>query len=76
MNLAVLALIDPSESVREPCVAELVRRHDPRVIAQYREALHSDSDAIIRRAAYALGRLDAKVAIPDLIEAGLGAIRT
>ncbi len=68
MNLAVVALADPDEEIRTEAVTELVRRGDPRVAAQFREALGSDNDELIRRAAVALGRLQAGSAVPELIE--------
>jgi len=69
LNLAVLALTDPAESVRVQAVRELVRRQDPRIVPHYREAVRSGNEAVIRRAAYALGRLGAREAIPDLVQA-------
>jgi len=75
LYLAVLALLDPDPDLRRRAVAELLRRDDPRVVAQFREALLSDNDELIRRAAYALGVLKAKAAVPELIQA-LQASRT
>ncbi len=69
LNLAVLALTDPAAAVRDRAVRELVRRQDPRVVPHYREALRSGNEAVVRRAAYALGRLGAREAIPDLVQA-------
>jgi hypothetical protein len=69
MNLAILVLLDPSAAIRADAISELVRRQDPRVVAQYRAALRSGNDTIIRRAAFALGRFGAKDAVPDLIDA-------
>lgn len=68
LNLAIMGLVDRSTDVRELAVSELVRRGDPRVVAQYREALRSGSDTILRRAAYGLGKLEAVEALPELIE--------
>jgi len=67
MNLAILALIDASEDVREKALVEVDRREDPRAIAQYRSALSAGNDVILRRAAYALGKLKAQEAVPELI---------
>ena len=68
LNLAVLALVDGDESVRDRTLSELRKREDPRIVPQYRRALLSDDDELIRRAAVALGRLQATEAIPDLIK--------
>jgi hypothetical protein len=68
MNLAVLALVDRSDEIRSRAVAELVRRNDPRVVAQFKEALRSASDVILRRAAYGLGQLKAREVIPNLVD--------
>jgi len=67
LNLAVLALLDPDGGVRDTVLRELVRRDDPRVIPQFREALKTKDNTIIGRAAEALGRLEAREAVPDLI---------
>lgn len=68
LNLTVLALVEPDDALRRDAVTLLLKRDDPRVIPQLRKALQSDSDALIRNAAVALGRLKAKAAIPDLID--------
>ncbi len=68
MNLAVLALTDRDADIRSRALAELRRRDDPRVSAQYRKALRSDNDELIRRAAVGLGALGAAEAVPELIE--------
>jgi hypothetical protein len=68
MNLTVLALVDPERDVRRRAAQELSKRDDPRVPAQFREALRSDSDALIRHAAEALQVIRDRAAIPDLIE--------
>ena len=65
MNLAILALVDPADEVRRQAVNELVRRADPRTIAEYRKALHTPSEALIQRAAYALGELRASAAVEE-----------
>ncbi len=67
MNLALLALVDGDRQVRRRALREVAKRQDPRVSAQYREALYSDSDVILRRAAEGLGTLQAGEAVPDLI---------
>lgn len=68
LNLTVIALVEPDESLRRDAVTQLVRREDPRVVAQLRKALQSNSDALIRNAAVALGRLKAMTAVPELID--------
>lgn len=69
INLTALAIVDPSEEVRQRAIAELVRRSDTRVTAVFREALQNDDDVIVLRAAEALGVLRAKEAVPELISA-------
>jgi hypothetical protein len=68
LNLAVLALVDEDEAIRQRALAELKRRNDPRVIPQFRRALSSDNDQLIRRAAIGLGTLEAMSAVPELID--------
>lgn len=68
MNLAVIGLIDPDDDVRQLAVSELIRRKDPRVLREYRRALHTASDIVVMHAAEALGRMKDAVAVPDLIE--------
>ena len=67
MNLAVLALSDAAGDIRSRALAVLVERTDTRVAAQFRKALGSDNDELIRRAAVGLGELKAVEAVPDLI---------
>lgn len=69
LNLAVIALIEPEEALRAEALSHLVRRNDPRVISQFRTALASNNDFIVRRAATGLGTLKAREAVPDLIDA-------
>jgi hypothetical protein len=69
MNLAVIGLVDPEREVRGQAVAELSRRKDPRVVAQYRQALRTGNDAVLARAASGLGHMQAAEAIPELIDA-------
>lgn len=69
LNLAALALIDDDAEVRRIAVVELKRRDDPRIAAQLRKGLQSNSDVIVSRAAVALGILQARSAIPELIDA-------
>jgi hypothetical protein len=69
LNLAIMGLVDPDGQIRGRALAELARRKDPRVIAQYRAALRQGEDLIVARAAAGLGRLEARAAVPDLIEA-------
>lgn len=68
MHLAILALVDPSEGIRRQALAELKRRGDPRVVPQFRRALATDNDELIKRAAIGLGALEATAAVPDLID--------
>lgn len=68
-HIAALALVEPDRDLREAAVAELKRRHDPRVVAQFRKALRQDNDRVLRNAAYALGELGAHDAIGDLTRA-------
>lgn len=68
LNLAAMALADPDEQIRRDVLSELLRRSDPRVIPQFREALLTDSDKLIRRAAVALGKLNSQAAVLDLVE--------
>lgn len=68
MNLALLALIDREASIRRAALSQLKRRGDPRVVAQYREALKTGNAPIIARAAQGLGELGALEAVPDLVE--------
>ncbi len=67
MNLAGIALLDPDASIRRLALAELKRRDDPRVIAEFRRALVTNNDKLILRAAEGLGLLKAKAAVPELI---------
>jgi len=68
LNLAVMALLDPSPRVRDRALAEMRRRNDQRVVAEYRQALMHGSDLLVARAATALGYLQADEAVPDLID--------
>ena len=67
MNLAVLALVDPAPKIRHSALVELQRRNDPRVVVQFCQALRSDNDGLVRRAAVALGTLKVESTVPDLI---------
>ncbi|MCG8407610.1 MAG: HEAT repeat domain-containing protein [Phycisphaerales bacterium] len=67
MNLLVITLLDPSETVRKAAAIELISRNDDRVIARLRDALGSKEEHILRNAATALGILKAGVAVDDLI---------
>ncbi len=69
LNLALLALADADADIRSMALTELVKRDDPRVVSQFRKALVSDSDTLIRRAAIGLGALRSRAAVPDLIPA-------
>jgi hypothetical protein len=68
MHLAILALVDRDEGIRRQALAELKRRDDPRVIPQFRRALSTDNDELIKRAAITLGALEATAAVPELID--------
>jgi hypothetical protein len=67
LNLAVAGLTDPDGDLRAAAVAELARRNDPRVAAQYLDALRNGNDWVIARAATGLAALRVRTAIPDLI---------
>ena len=69
LNLVALTLIDADPQVREAATLELLNRSDKRIEDQWRSALHSDEETIIRRAGTALGLLKSRAAIPDLIAA-------
>jgi len=69
LNLAALALADAAPEIREAAIRSLVRRQDPRIVAQFRQALASGDDTLVRRAATALGALRASEAVPDLFNA-------
>jgi hypothetical protein len=68
-NLAAIALADPSREVRRDTISILTRRQDPRVVDRFRQALQTDDDALVCRAAEGLGALRAREAVPDLISA-------
>jgi hypothetical protein len=68
MNLVVVALLDPAESVRLRAVEALRKRNDPRIVSDLRSALRSDEDVVVRNAAVALGKLRARDAAYDLID--------
>ena len=68
LNLAILALVDGNAEIRRRALSELKRRGDPRVIPQFRRALFSDNDELIKSAAVALGQLQATAAVLDLID--------
>jgi hypothetical protein len=67
MNLVVVALLDPAESVRRKAAEALLKGNDPRVVSDLRSALQSDEDFVVRNAAVALGMLRGRDAAPDLI---------
>lgn len=69
LNLAVLALVDPERDLRAMALGELARRNDARVGVQFRRALLSDNDLLIRRGAEACGALRVQSAVPALIDA-------
>jgi hypothetical protein len=68
MNLVVITLYDPSAEIRGLAATDLLRRKDPRVVAELRDALGSDEEPILRHAAAALGVLKARAAVEDLID--------
>lgn len=68
MNLAVLALADPHPDVRKGALSRLVRRSDDRIPGQFRKALASGQDWLIRRGAIGLKLLNRTEAVPDLIK--------
>jgi hypothetical protein len=68
MTLALLALVDPDSDIRREAVGEVTTRGDARVVTRYREALQTGNDLLIKRAAYGLGVLGAKEAVPNLID--------
>ncbi len=67
LNLAIMGLVEPDRAVREMAVAALTHRDDPQVAIQYRRALHVPSEALVKRAAYGLGEIKARGAVPELI---------
>ncbi len=67
--LTSLLLIDEVEGVRRAAAAVLHERKDSEVVENLRRALKSDDEQIIRNAAVALGLVDAREAVPDLIAA-------
>lgn len=69
LNLAVLALVEPEQDLRALALSELAKRGDDRVGVQFRRALLSDNDLLIRRGAEACGALKVASAVPALIDA-------
>jgi hypothetical protein len=67
MGLALIALLDPLQPVRERAMDVLKQRNDARLAGQFHLALRSPNDIIIERAAWAVGELGYKPAVPDLI---------
>ncbi len=65
--LVVIALVDPVEAVRSAALTAMAGRAREQVIPPLREALYSGDEVLIRRAATALGRLEATSAVPELI---------
>ena len=68
MNLGIISLLDADVDVRQAAIRELVRRRDPRIAREYREALRHGNDALLTRAALALGQLADRAAVPDLVD--------
>ncbi|MFQ5411784.1 MAG: HEAT repeat domain-containing protein [Phycisphaerae bacterium] len=67
MNLLVMTLLDPATSIRERAALALASREDDRVVSRLRDALRSDEETLLRNAATALGILNSRDAIDDLI---------
>lgn len=67
MNLIVVAVLDPSEQIRNMANTELISRKDQRVIEELRGALADEDEFVLRNAADALGALKAREAVEDLI---------
>jgi hypothetical protein len=68
INLIMIALLDPSEEVRREANLRLLKRNDPRVEAQLREALRSEDETAVVNAATSLALIKARDAVPDLIK--------
>ncbi|MGD9646917.1 MAG: HEAT repeat domain-containing protein [Pirellulales bacterium] len=67
-TLVQLALNDPLDDVRLSAVELLVENQQPEVVAMFIQALKSKDNAVINRAAYALGKLGNPAAIPALVD--------
>ncbi len=67
--LVVAAVEDVDETVRSRALRWLAERNDPAAVDTLRRALQTEQDPVIRNAATALARLEAREAIPDLIAA-------
>lgn len=68
LNLAAIALMDRSGEIRHAALGHLTKRDDPRIASQFRKALGSDNDMLIRRASIGLGLFKTVGAVPELID--------
>jgi hypothetical protein len=66
-GLALIALLDPAQPVYERAMEFLKERDDPNIASQFHLELRSPDDVIISRAAWAVGELGYRPAVPDLI---------
>lgn len=70
MKLLVdLSLKDPHEETRLQCLEYLVDSHPPGIIAPYVKSLKSNNNAVVNRAAEALGQIGADEAVSALVDA-------
>ncbi len=67
LNLIMISIFDPSPDIRRRAAEVLASRRDNRMVAEYRSALRSSEDQVVRNAARALGVIGAEEAVPDLI---------
>ncbi len=62
-------LNEPDPAVRQPTMNALMKREDANVVPELTNALAARNIAVINRAAWALGNLGAKAAVPKLVPA-------
>ncbi|HEV3164538.1 MAG TPA: HEAT repeat domain-containing protein [Isosphaeraceae bacterium] len=62
-------LAEAEQSVRQATLEELARRDDPQVVTQLVKSLKSKNLAVVNRAAWALGNLNAVTTVPKLVPA-------
>jgi len=67
LNLIMASIFDPSPDIRRRAAEAVAPRKDARMVAEYRSALRSGEDQVVRNAARALGVIGAEEAVPDLI---------
>jgi hypothetical protein len=67
LNLLITALFDPDQEVREAAAQALAPRKDERLVDRLRDGLRSEYDHVVRNAAFVLGRIRAREAVPDLV---------